>query len=75
MSQKRKRHRSEAQHHHDMLLNQSRYDPVEYRANTLGDMVESVRQQRERASVAENDARECRNALASVQSQVCPLAV
>ena len=72
MNQKHKKRRSEAQRRHDVLLHQSRYDPVGYRAASLEDMVEAVREQRERASVAERDAEECRNALDSMQSQVCP---
>jgi hypothetical protein len=66
----RKKCRTEAQRRHDVLLHQSRLDPLAYRVNTLEDMNEMVKQQRKRACAAEADAEYSKKLLVDMQNQV-----
>ena len=70
MSPKSKKHRSEAQHQHDLLLNKSRHDPVAYSAASLEGMAKRVEQQRERAHAARMDVDDSKRALVSAEDQV-----
>ena len=73
MYPKSRKRRSEAQRRHDTLLHKSHWDPVAYQAATLEDMSETIKEQRERACVAEADAERNKKALSNAQNQVGPL--
>ena len=76
MNPKSKKHRSEAQHQHDLLLNKSCHNPVAYSAASLDDMARRVEWQREKARVAKIDADHSKRALVSVEDQVrCPMSM
>ena len=66
-----RKHRSEPQRRHDVLLHKSRYDPVAYNVASLEDIPKTVGEYRERARVAEADAEGSKKVLASANNQVC----
>jgi hypothetical protein len=70
MYSKGKKRRTEAQRHHDALLIKSRYNPTAYRDDTMEEMAETVKQQRERAHAAKADAENSQKALIGAQNQV-----
>ena len=74
MYRRHKKRRSEAQRRHDILLHRSRDDPAGYRAATLESITDTVKEQRQRARIAEADAEGCKKALDSAQNQVHPSA-
>jgi hypothetical protein len=75
MSRKHKKRRTEAQRCHDILLHESRHNPTTYYAATLEDVTGMVKEQRERARKAEEDAECAKKSLVSAQNQVCSLMI
>ena len=70
MYSKGKKRRSKAQRRHDALLNKARHDPAAYLAETMEGMTETIKELRERACVAEEDAENNKKALIDAQNQV-----
>ena len=71
MYPKSKKRRSKAQRRHDALLNEARYDPAAYLVDTMEDMTEMVKEQREMAHVANAKAENSQKALVGARNQVC----
>jgi hypothetical protein len=74
MSHRQRKRRSEAQARHSALLHKSHCDPVAYYATSLGEVTNTVEIQRERARIAEVDAKNNKKALVRAQNQARLLA-